>query len=248
MNRKTFLSFGFTTLFAASAALACVGPTNDAVKGALSKDLAKYPGISVSVDDCVATLSGQVNRLPDKLAAYRKAKGYGAITNVVNNVSVAGPMVPDAELSTKLAKELTYDRTFQGNVFDWYTVKSENGRVTVSGYAHNPMAKDSALYLIESAKGVKDVVDRVEVLPVSLFDDQIRVAAARRIYGGASFGGTSFQGALDPAHPIRIIVENGRVILAGVVNSELDRTVAGLKVSGLSGVFSVENKLEVKKS
>ena len=54
-------------------------------------------------------------------------------------------------------------------------------------------------------------------------------------------------GAMDPAHPIRIIVENGHVILEGVVNSEVDRTVAGMKVSGLNGVFSMENKLAVKK-
>jgi len=241
MVRKGLVCFGMTLLLA-SAAMACVVPTNDAVKGALSKDLAKYPGVMVSVDDCVATLTGQVGRFPDKQSAEKKAKHYGAISSVVNKISVAGPVVADNELASKLARKLAYDRTMQGNVFDWYTVSSQNGAVTVAGYAHNPMAKDSALILAANATGVKDLVDKIEVLPVSLFDDQIRVQAARRIYGGSSFIGAS-----DPVHPIRIIVENGHVILEGVVNSELDRTVAGMKVNGLGGVFSVENKLEVKK-
>ena len=242
MVRKGLVCFGFTLLLAATA-MACVAPTNDAVKSALAKDLAKYPGVVVSVDDCVATLTGQVDRFTDKQTAARKARRYGAITSVVNKISVGGPSVADNELAAKLARKLAYDRTMQGNVFDWYTVNSENGAVTVTGYAHNPMAKDSALSLAASTTGVKDLVDKIEVLPVSLMDDQIRMAAARRIYGGSSF-----IGAIDPIHPIRIIVDNGHVILEGVVNSELDRTVAGMKVNGLSGVFSVENKLEVKRS
>lgn len=241
MLRKGLVSLGFS-LFLAASAMACVAPTNDAVKAGLSKDLAKYPGVTVGVEDCVVTLGGQVDKFTDKQSAAKKAKNYQAVVNVVNNIVVGGPVVADNELATKLAKKLRYDRTFYGNVFDWYSVNSENGKITIEGYAHDPSAKDSALSLIATTTGVKDVVDRVEVLPVSLFDDQIRIAAARRIYGGSSFIGAS-----DPAHPIRIIVNNGHVILEGVVNSELDRTVAGMKVNGLSGVFSVENKLAVKK-
>jgi osmotically-inducible protein OsmY len=230
------------TLLLGATAFACAPPTNDAVRASLSKDLAKYSGVTVSVDDCVATLTGQVDRFPDKQAATKKAKSYGAISRIVNNITVAGPVVSDADLTHKLSRELAYDRTFQGNAFDWFSVASQNGAVTISGYAHNPMAKESAMILAANTKGVKDLVDQVEVLPVSLFDDQIRIAAFRRIYGGSSFAGAN-----DPEHPIRIIVDNGHVILEGVVISELDRTVAGMKVNGLSGVFSVENKLEVKK-
>jgi len=241
MLRKGLVCLGLNVFLAASA-MACVAPTNEAIRGSLTKDLAKYPGVTVSVDDCVATLSGTVDRLPDKLAAGRKAKSYGAVTNVVNKIGVGGIVVADNELATKLAKKLAYDRSNQGNVFDWYTIESKNGVVTIAGYAHNPMAKDSALNVVEDTKGVKDLVDKVEVLPLSSFDDSIRIAAARRIYGGSSF-----IGSMDPAHPIRIIVENGHVILEGVVGSELDRTMAGMKVNGLGGVFSVENKLVVKR-
>lgn len=241
MTRKGIVFSGMV-LFTAMA-FACVAPTNDAVKSGLSKDLAKYPGITVRVDDCVATLSGNVDRYTDKMSAAHKARSYGAVTRVVNNIAVGGPAVPDPDLAKKVSREIAYDRSMMGNVFDWFTVGVDNGVVTVAGYAHNPMAKDSAIAQVASTKGVKDIVDKVEVLPVSMFDDQIRIAAARRIYGGSSFAG-----AMDPAHPIRIIVDNGHVILEGVVISNVDKQVAEAKVASLFGVFSVENKLQVKKS
>ncbi len=242
MTRKRLLSFSLTLLLPAAMAFACAAPTNDAVQAGLSKDLAKYPGVTVKVDDCMATLSGSVDRYTDKLAAYHKAHHYGALTGIVNKISVAGPAVPDQELAKKLASGLAYDQSMRGNAFDWFTVDVHNGAVTLSGYAHNPWNHDSAVGLVESAKGVKDVVDKVEVLPVSMFDDRIRIAAFRRIYGGSSFAG-----AMDPAHPIRIIVDNGHVTLEGVVISSLDKQMAGMKVSAMSGVFSVQNDLLVKK-
>ena len=82
------------------------------------------------------------------------AFGYGALNKIVNNISVGGPSVADAELANKLARKLAYDRSMQGNVFDWFTVSSQNGAVTVAGYAHNPMARDSALAEVASTTGV----------------------------------------------------------------------------------------------
>ncbi len=242
MTRKglTFLSAAFLLL--STAAFACVVPTNNAVQEKLAQDLAKYPGINVKVDDCVATLSGSVDKYQDKLNAAKKAHSFGALTNVVNNIAVAGPTVADDVLQKKLATDLAYDRTFFGNVFDWFTVDVTNGAVTLGGYAHNPIAHESALAIVQDMKGVKDVTDQVEVLPTSMIDDGIRIQAARLIYGG-----TSFAGSMDPAHPIRIIVENGNVKLEGVVISPLDKQMAYMKVMGMPGVFSVENDLLVKK-
>ena len=253
MTRRGLVSFSLTFLLAAATAFACAPPTNDAIQASLSKDLAKYPGVSVKVDDCMATLSGSVDRYTDKLAAYHKAHSFGALTGVVNNIVVTGPVVPDEELAKKLARALAYDRSItdhfsvldfltEENAFDWFRVDVHHGAVTLTGYAHNPMAHDSALALVDFEKGVKDVVDQVEVLPVSMLDDDIRLEAFRRIYSGSSFIGSS-----DPTHPIRIIVDNGHVILEGVVITPLDKQVAGMKVLGMGGVFSVENKLQVKK-
>jgi hyperosmotically inducible periplasmic protein len=242
MTRKGLVSLGLSFLLSATMAFACAAPTNEAVRASLAKDLAKYPGVTVKVDDCMATLSGTVDRYTDKMSAAHKARSYGALSSIVNNINVGGSTVPDDQLASKLTKSLAYDRTMMGNVFDWFTVSVNQGAVTIGGYAHNPMAHDSALGIVETTNGVKDVVDKVEVLPLSSFDDQIRMAAARRIYGG-----TSFLGSMDPAHPIRIIVDNGHVMLEGVVISQVDKQMAAVKVSAMPGVFSVENHLQVKK-
>ena len=87
---------------------------------------------------------------------------------------------------------------------------------------------------------MRDLVDKVEVLPVSLFDDRIRILAARRIYGS-----TQIQHAINPAHPIRIIVRNGHVILEGAVVSAVDRALAQSALAGINGIFSIENHLKV---
>jgi len=234
-------------------AFACAPPTNDAVQASLAKDLAKYPGVTVKVDDCVATLSGSVDRYTDKLAAYHKAHRLGSLSAITNNITVTGPTVPDDELTKKLTRALAYDRSMadhfsvldfltQDNAFDWFKVDVKYGVVTLAGYAHNPMAHDSAVAVVDSGKGVKDVVDQVEELPVSMLDDHIRLEAYRLIYYGSSFIGSG-----DPTHPIRIIVDNGHVILEGVVITPLDKQVAGMRVLGMSGVFSLQNNLQVKK-
>jgi osmotically-inducible protein OsmY len=217
-------------------------PTDRAVQAALAKDLAKYPKVAVKVEDRVATLTGTVERYTDKKSIERKAKGYDALTSVISNVTVAPSGVADKELAEKLARALAYDRSFQGNVFDWYTVEVENGKVTVGGYAHNPMARNSAIALVASTAGVRDVVDSIEVLPTSFLDDQIRILAARRIYGAASP-----HYALNPAHSVRIIVKNGHVTLEGAVNSKVDKALAEARLAGINGIFSVENKLTVSR-
>jgi osmotically-inducible protein OsmY len=72
-------------------------------------------------------------------------------------------------------------------------------------------------------------------------DDRIRIAEARAIYGATQLNRYS----MDPAKPIRITVVNGKVTLSGVVDSEGDKDVAGIRANGVPGVFSVTNNLEV---
>lgn len=223
--------------------LSANSPTDRAVEQALSRDLAKYPGVTVQVEDRVATLAGTVEKFTDKQAAERKARGYGAVTSVVNRVSVAGATVPDEELAAAIARRLSYDRSFQDSVFNWFTVAAENGKVSVKGFAYSYPARDSALARAASTSGVKDLVDEIEVLPTSRFDDEIRILAARRIYGGITAAA-----AIDPAHPVRIVVKHGHVTLEGFVNTQVEKQMAESRLFGLSGVFSVTNNLTTNKS
>ncbi len=126
-------------------------------------------------------------------------------------------------------------------LFNAFTIGVQNGVVTLGGMAYGPSDKDSAVSMVENYPGVKDVVDNIEVAPVSPMDDRIRLAVARAIYGFPQLN----KYAIDPAKPIRITVVNGNVTLSGVVDSQADKEVANIRANGVPGVFKVVNRLEV---
>ena len=88
---------------------------------------------------------------------------------------------------------------------------------------------------------MKDVIDEIDVAPLSGVDDELRVRLARTIYGHSSLQ----KYALDPQAPIRIVVENGHVELSGVVLNKADRQIAYAQARSVPGVFSVKNNLVV---
>jgi osmotically-inducible protein OsmY len=144
-------------------------------------------------------------------------------------------------LQAKLAEKLEYDRVGYGNVFDAIGVGVDNGVVTLGGHAHNYVNRDSALALVATTPGVKEMVDNIEVDPVSIMDDQSRVAVARAIYSFPTLN----KYAINPGMPIRVSVQNGNVELYGMVDSQSDKDAANIRANGVSGVFSVKNYLRV---
>ena len=97
----------------------------------------------------------------------------------------------------------------------------QNGVVTLGGHARTDVDRDSALALVSTYPGVKDVIDEIEVDPVSIMDDQTRMAVARAVYGYPSLN----KYAIDPAKPIRISVQNGHVELYGMVDTQADKEI-----------------------
>jgi osmotically-inducible protein OsmY len=211
-----------------------------AVRAKLNKS--QYKDVQVSVDaNGIATLSGTVGLYEYKADADKTVHKVKGVTAVRNDIEVAGPSVPDSQLQQSLAEKLTYDRVGYGNVFDAITVQVQNGVVTLGGHAHDYPNRDSALGLVATTPGVKDVVDEISVDPVSPMDDRIRVEVARAVYSFPSLN----RYAIDPAMPIRISVQNGNVALYGLVDSEADKEAAFIRADGVPGVFSVKNYLQV---
>jgi BON domain len=158
------------------------------------------------------------------------------------------------------------------SVFDFLAFSYDRGTVVVGGYAYALGLKKDAERAIKRASGVDIVVNKIEELPPNQFDDQIRWATYYKIYrdpflsryapGGGllwghrhAFGGpfSPYGGAfpgMEPAgdYPIHIIVQNGRVMLLGVVDNENDKTVAGLRAREVPGTFDVDNQLVVERS
>jgi len=155
---------------------------------------------------------------------------------------IAAPPVEDAALRDKLAKGLAYDRVGYGTTaFNSISIGVHEGVVTLAGTVYGPPDKDSAVSLVAHTPGVKDIIDNLEVAPVSPMDDRLRIELARVIYGTPQLQ----RYALDPEKPIRITVVHGNVTLSGVVDSKADRDVAGLRANTVPGTFKVVNDLQV---
>jgi len=156
-------------------------------------------------------------------------------------------------------------------VFDFLAFKYDKGTVTLLGYAYRPVLKSDAVRAVKRVSGVDQVVDKIEELPVSPNDDELRWKTYYAIYrdpflsryapgGGMLWGHRHpFGGGFHPMgagaflgsepigdYPIHIIVKNGKITLLGVVDNESDKTVAGMKAREVPGSFGVDNQLMVE--
>ena len=205
-------------------------------------DNKRFKDVKSNVRDGIVTLTGTVDVYSDKEDADRRVHHRKNVKGVENMIEVAGPTIDDVQLRNKLAEKLAYDRVGYGTTaFNALTIGVQNGVVTLGGVAYGPMDKDSALSLVANFPGVKDVVDNIDVAPLSPMDDRIRLAEARAIYGAPQLN----KYAIDPAKPIRITVVNGVVTLSGVVDNQGDKDVANIRANGVAGVFKVINNLQV---
>lgn len=149
-------------------------------------------------------------------------------------------------------------------VFDFLAFGVDRGVVSVEGFAYRASLKSDATSAIKRVAGVDEVANKIEVLPASQQDDRIRWATFYSIYtddllsryapgGGMSVRYEALSFARFPGmqpfgtYPIHIIVKNGRTMLLGVVDSEVDRNLAGVRAREVTGVFGVENNLVVDK-
>ncbi len=226
-------------------AMAATGRYDQQIQQTVSQkmhDAKQLQSVNASVEDGIVTLTGTVGLYQDKLDAAKKVRKLANVSGVRNDIAVAGEAVPDGQLEQKLAKKLAYDRVgYYDNAFNYLALGVKDGVVTIDGDTVNDVARDSALAIVARMPGVKDVVNQVNVLPTSMFDDSLRARMARAIYRDSVLG----RYATDPVDPIRIVVDNGHVTLYGSVQSTMDKTIAGIRAGSVPGAFSVENKLVV---
>jgi hyperosmotically inducible protein len=153
---------------------------------------------------------------------------------------------PQEMSSSLLAQKVRHELVLLpfANLFDNLAFRLDGDRVTLLGQVRRPSLKKDAERAVRRIEGVSAVDNRIEVLPLSNFDDRIRLGVYRAIYGQDAL----FRYNLVPLAPIRIIVKNGDVTLEGVVASEMDKHLANIAANGVFGVFSVTNNLKVSKA
>ena len=162
----------------------------------------------------------------------------------VGMTAVAFPQ-PSARSRERLEREVRHELALLPyyGVFDNLAFKVEGYKVTLMGEVTRPTLKTSAEAVVKTIEGVESIDNQVEVLPLSPNDDRIRLAVYRSVYGQANLS----RYAVQAIPPIHIIVKNGNVRLEGVVATEADKNLAGVRAKGVSGVFSVNNNLRVEK-
>jgi hyperosmotically inducible periplasmic protein len=150
----------------------------------------------------------------------------------------------DARLEQRLSKEVRHELNMipQFTVFDNLAYRVDGGTVTLFGQVRDGIVKDSAEARVKHLEGVERVDNQIEILPASFNDDRIRRQVARAVFNDPRL----FNYAIQPTPPIHIIVKNGHVDLEGVVRTQAEKDDAFIRANGVSGVFSVQNNLQVE--
>ena len=171
---------------------------------------------------------------------------YPLVIAVTAVLSLVAPVQQKDSRTLRVEADVEHELFMLPNytVFDFLAFRVEpGGTVRLLGAVVRPTLKSDAERRVKRVEGVDTVINDIEVLPVSPTDDAIRLAVARNIYNSNALDRYGFQS--QP--PIHIIVRKGTVMLEGVVDSESDKSVAGLKAREINGVFDVKNNLSVAK-
>jgi hyperosmotically inducible protein len=162
---------------------------------------------------------------------------FAAVALLVAPAAASAQMtLRDRAVFDKIAEQV--NRYTQYTIFDSISASVEDGRVVLSGWVTMPYKRDDLEQRVRRVDGVETVENGIRVLPVSIFDDQLRFRIARAIYGNSSFW--QYASMVNP--PIHIVVNRGRVSLEGVVNSNVERMLARSLATGF-GEFEVTSLL-----
>lgn len=128
------------------------------------------------------------------------------------------------------------------SVFDNLAFTMNGDAVVLLGQVRRASLRSDAENAVKGIEGVDRVVNQIEVLPLSPNDERIRRDELRAIFGFPALD----RYAIQAVPPIHIIVKNGHVTLVGVVATEADKNIAGVRANTVTGVFSVTNNLRVE--
>jgi len=196
--------------------------------------------VFVGVEDGVATLTGTVASAGLRERAAKEVAKVDGISGVDNRIVVSALTGGDAEILDRAAREVRKYAYY--SIFDDVMLAADNGRLTVTGAVLQPWRKDELGRILALVPGVTAVDNRLEVLPLSSFDNELRLRVARAIYANPMLSRYGLQ--VNP--PIHIVVRDGNVVLTGVVNSEAEKNVAGIEARSAGLSFGLENRLRVE--
>jgi hyperosmotically inducible protein len=176
-----------------------------------------------------------------------KVAALAASLLIAASVAVAAPVDSGVQrtayeqMSKRVRKELVTLPWY--GVFDNLAYEIDGSTVTLQGQVVQPSTRKDAERRIRKIAGVERVVNNIQVLPLSSFDDSIRADAYRALFGWNS---PLFRYGRGTNPSIHIVVDRGHLALEGVVANEGDRRLAYMLVNSVPGVFSVTNNLRAE--
>jgi osmotically-inducible protein OsmY len=225
-------------LFAAPA-LASDADLQRRVEERLAKaGLEQRGNVQVSVREGVVTLDGFTLTVDARRDAERAASKVSKRVESRLVVRPEGPR-PDDRVRRAVADAILDEPRY--GVFDSVGIAVDDGVVLLRGSVREPWLKDALDRRVAEVSGVREIRNDIRVAPASIADDRLRAELYRRIYGDDMF--VRYSNWNSP--PIRIIVENGRVSLTGVVDSEVEQVRLGMIARG-TVAFKVDNHVEVE--
>jgi hyperosmotically inducible protein len=196
--------------------------------------------VQVNFSNGVATLIGTVDSLGVKEDVQKAVRKVDDVAQVVDNITVSAEDVTPAQILNQARHDiLTYPFY---TIFDNIVLECQGNTLIVSGQVTQPYKKSDIGNFLAHLKGVAQLQNNLEVLPVSTYDDQLRLAIARAIYGDPFFINYGNQ-AIPPIH---IIVKNGNVTLEGVVLNQMDRVKAENDARFAATFFSLTDNLRIE--
>ena len=177
----------------------------------------------------------------------------------------AAPDIPSAEATKETAAKVrkALAKLPYYGVFDFLAFKVDGGTVTLQGYAHRSALKREAESMVRSAVKA-DVVNGIEVLPSSSYDDRIRWDAYQRVFtediasryvsGGEMevryevldmrlFAGMEPYGT----YPVHILVKDRKLLLIGLLDTDLDKTQILHRARQVPNTAGVEDAVMVRR-
>lgn len=226
-----------------AAAFAADNISDSQVKVLVERELTRQGmplvGTTVSVDDRIVTLTGTVSTLAEKEKTGRTVRGVYGVQRVVNNLAV--PVLSGDVETAKAVRKSILTQPYYG-VFDWIEGEVQDGNVKLVGWVREPLRKTEIEKRLMMIPGIAGIENRIEVLPLSNYDDQIRLASLRLINRDSTLS----RYALGANPSIHLIVDNGRVTLKGVVLSKFDRQIAETVLRTNLLAFDVKNELQIE--
>jgi len=217
-------------------------PMDERIQALVERELEKkdFRQVTAAVADGVVTLTGEVQHLYARNQAVALARKVKNVKSVVDQLTIETGM-SNVSVAEGVAHQVRTYPYF--GVFDDINVMAKDGVVLLLGSVTTPNKARELEDRVSRVPGVREIQNKIEVLPSSPSDDQIRVQLAYAIYRDPMF--EQYASLSNP--PIHVIVNRGHVTLTGAVGSQMEKTKVEMVARSIFGVFSVTSKLSIER-